>query len=168
MSTLCCITVDFSSVRTSRIAYSVWYLTRGVTSVAIHPFLHVWTVVGCGVSAGRRTLSHTSTSLCSNGTEIDCNATQSRHTLKPYIVVLTTGIGSVRNFGIDSAIRLCSLLQRAPSMNNPLMNTPTPRQTLTHQLASYSAHHPQEVWDSLCRPTSRNRSRANQWECDTS
>ena len=45
-SKLC--TVDFSSVRTSRIAYSVWCLTRCVTRVAIHPFLHVWTVVGRG------------------------------------------------------------------------------------------------------------------------
>ena len=41
-------TVDFSFVRTSRIAYSVWCLTRCVTRVVIHPFLHVWTVVGRG------------------------------------------------------------------------------------------------------------------------
>ena len=79
-------TVDFSSVRTSRIEYSVWCLTRCVTLVVIHPFLHVWTVVGRGYALrGQRTAltRHASKSLCSNGTEIDCSKIVKR---EPYII----------------------------------------------------------------------------------
>ena len=46
-------TVDFSSVRTSRIAYSVWCLTRCVTRVAIHPFFTCMDCCGAWLSVTR-------------------------------------------------------------------------------------------------------------------